>query len=140
MKRNKIRLTESQLHRVIKESVKKILRESSFPNYNQLINITGINDNDEFNAAAMTENKEELETEIWKMISKELCNGENPRNVSFHFKDLIELMKNLGFTYNGNDDDNESINFNNSNNEFVIYPKTYYPKMDLMSIYNTQIY
>lgn len=28
MKKNRIRLTESQLHRVIKESVKKILRES----------------------------------------------------------------------------------------------------------------
>lgn len=28
MKKNRIRLTESQLHRVIKESIRKIIRES----------------------------------------------------------------------------------------------------------------
>lgn len=31
MNKNRIRLTESQLHRVIKESVKKVLREGIFP-------------------------------------------------------------------------------------------------------------
>ena len=35
MNKNKIRLTESQLHRVIKESVKKILREGPFDPYDE---------------------------------------------------------------------------------------------------------
>lgn len=30
MKKNRIRLTESQLHRVIKESVKKVLKETEY--------------------------------------------------------------------------------------------------------------
>lgn len=33
MKKNRIRLTESQLHRVIKESVRKILKETSLADY-----------------------------------------------------------------------------------------------------------
>jgi hypothetical protein len=33
MNKNKIRLTESQLHRVIKESVKKVLRELDYKTY-----------------------------------------------------------------------------------------------------------
>lgn len=44
MNKNRIRLTESQLHRVIKESVNKILKESEYDNS------WGVDDND-FNDA-----------------------------------------------------------------------------------------
>lgn len=37
MKKNRIRLTESQLHRVIKESVNEVLRGSTFVNGDQVI-------------------------------------------------------------------------------------------------------
>lgn len=39
MRRNRIRLTESQLHRVIKESVKRVLRESK----TEIFSIQGFN-------------------------------------------------------------------------------------------------
>lgn len=46
MKKNRIRLTESQLHRVIKESVKRILRESNIPRYEQPVFIGCSSPND----------------------------------------------------------------------------------------------
>lgn len=42
MKNNKVRLTEAQLHRVIKESVKKVLKEDEFNrnNYDKYFGLT----------------------------------------------------------------------------------------------------
>ena len=83
--------------------------------------------------------REELEGKIWRAISEKLCNGGNPRKVAFHFTDLVKLMDKFGFKYEGNDDDDESINFSDSYGEFVIWPTTYYPKMDLLRIDNSHL-
>lgn len=61
MKKNRIRLTESQLHRVIKESVKRMINEAidefknasterfnTDPTYRNMIDVNGIEDEDEF--------------------------------------------------------------------------------------------
>ena len=48
-------------------------------------------------------------------------------------------MDKFGFKYEGNDDNDESINFSDSYGEFVIWPTTYYPKMDLLRIANSKL-
>ena len=127
------------LDEAIRRAIRRVLKESSSLNYRQLINMTDINDNDEWNAAAIAEEREELEGKIWRAISEKLCNGGNPRKVAFHFTDLVKLMDKFGFKYEGNDDNDESINFSDSYGEFVIWPTTYYPKMDLLRIANSHL-
>lgn len=56
MKRNRIRLTETDLHRIVKEAVKRIVREDM--KYGDIVNNIGTNDvDDEYNVAAETEKK-----------------------------------------------------------------------------------
>lgn len=43
-RRNRIRLNEAQLHRVIKESVKRILRESAQQNRREIFTVSAFND------------------------------------------------------------------------------------------------
>ena len=60
MKRNRIRLTETDLHRIVKEAVKRIVREDM--KYGDIVNNIGADEvDDEYNVAAETEKKEELE-------------------------------------------------------------------------------
>ena len=127
------------LDEAIRRAMRRVLKESSSLNYHQLINMTDINDNDEWNAAAIAEEREEMEGKIWRAISEKLCNGGNPRKVPFHFTDLVKLMDKFGFKYEGNDDNDKSINFSDSYGEFVIWPTTYYPKMDLLRIANSNL-
>lgn len=56
MKRNRIRLTETDLHRIVKEAVKRIVREDM--KYGDIVNNIGTDDvDDEYNVAAETEKK-----------------------------------------------------------------------------------
>lgn len=56
MKRNRIRLTETDLHRIVKEAVKRIVREDM--KYGGIVNNIGTDDvDDEYNVAAETEKK-----------------------------------------------------------------------------------
>ena len=56
MKRNRIRLTETDLHRIVKEAVKRIVREDM--KYCDIVNNIGTDDvDDEYNVAAETEKK-----------------------------------------------------------------------------------
>lgn len=141
MNKNRIRLTESQLHRVIRESVKRILNESEFPNNRQIINMTGIYDDDEMNAAAQAEEDEDLEFKIIKSVSSELCDGGSPSKVSFSLKDFIRLMKEFGFEYLKNDDEKEEIIFANRKGEkLIVWPAMYYHNIDSMRIKNLMIF
>ena len=97
-----IRLTESDLHRVIKESVNKILSEMDGTELNdfgynarELRNMLGDYDDDELNVAVEAEEAEELEGDIWKSISK-IAHG-NPRKVSFSFSDINQLSASIRF-------------------------------------------
>ena len=78
MKKNRIRLTESQLHRVIKESVKNVLKEDAeYPlsstniSYDQLIDVA---------------------LEKWKDIENEIKEGDF---VNLLNRDLPNFMKEL---------------------------------------------
>lgn len=56
MKRNRIRLTEADLHRIVKEAVKRIVREDM--KYGDIVNNIGADEvDDEYNVAVETEKK-----------------------------------------------------------------------------------
>lgn len=136
MKRKIIRLTEQDLNNIIIESVERLF--DSEPSYTQLKNILGVHDNDEWNAAADAERKEEVEGQIFNAL-KQLANG-NPRKNPFNFKDAIKMLNDkFGFKYVGPDDDDESHIFRNGNDELTIYPTNYYPSQGMTTLYNIHL-
>lgn len=131
--KKKIRLTESQLHNVIRKCISEAL------NYSQIKNITGIHDDDELNAAAEAESTETLEDNIWDAIKVKLCDGGHPRKTPFNFKDLVSLMSKFGFNYVGSDSDREEHIFENDKYVFHVYPETFYPNQGMIRLDNTHL-
>lgn len=105
----------------------------------QIKNITGIDDDDELNAAEECENQEEMESIIWNELKK-ISNG-NPRKNSFDFHDMKEILNKLGFTKYSTDEDRESHEFVNTKSDMrvVIFPDTYYVKQGKMSLRNMHV-
>ena len=137
--RHKIRLTERDLHRIIKESVRKILKENDLT-YKQIKNVTGIQDDDELNASVMAEDYEELEDAIWKSLV-ELANGENPRKHTYKFQDICSMLNSeFGLKYVGSDEQNEGHEFSNGKIDFEIFPDTFYPRQGNLRIMNMHVY
>ena len=135
MKRT-IRLKESELRRMISESVRRALNEDH--KYTQLRNILGISDNDEWNAAAETERKEDLAGEIWRAIAK--LAGGSPREKTFEFSDMANMLKSqFGFKYVGSNREQECHEFSNGEDTLTIYPDWFYTKQGQMSIYNMDV-
>ena len=132
-----IRLTESDFQRIVKESVNRVLSEEL--TYTQLKNILGVDDNDEWNAAAEAERKEELESEVWRAIVK--LAGGNPRKNVFEFGDLVNMLNSqFGFKYVGCDEEEESHKFENGKDKLFIYPVHFYCRQGKMKIDNMHIF
>lgn len=138
MKRNRIRLTETDLHRIVKEAVKRIVREDM--KYGDIVNNIGTDDvDDEYNVAAETEKKEELEHNIWDVLTN--LAGGDPRKRSFDFQDMVDALSvDFGFDFTGSDDEKECHHFTDGNYDLVIYPSYYYPKQGELRIFNLQIF
>lgn len=140
-----IRLTESDLHNIIKESVNKILNEMDGTELNdfgynarELRNMLGDYDDDELNVAVEAEEAEELENDIWKSISK-IAHG-NPYKVSFNFSDMVNMLNaEYNFEYDGCDEDDESHKFSNRNYELYIYPNVFYEEQGTLKLINLHI-
>jgi hypothetical protein len=121
-----------QLNEFVKRLGKKVNEDLT---NTQIRNITGIYDDDILNASVEAEKKEELESNIWKLMVS--LAGGNPRKNPFDFNELArELKSKFGFVYKGNDDNNECHIFSDGKGELVIYPTTYYPRMGKLTIYN----
>lgn len=135
---NIVRINESQLRQIVKGYVRDILKEGH--KYSRLRNVLGIHDNDEWNAAAETERREDLESEMWKSLA-DLAGG-NPRKTPFKFQDAMDMLKNeFGFEYVGYDEERESHKFiNKEQDELEIFPVSFYNQQGHMRIQNMNIY
>ena len=139
MKR-RVKLTESDLHNIIKKSVKKALNEIDGLTYRQIKNITGIEDDDEFNAAAQAEDHEEIASYIWSDLT-DMSNGVNPKRYSYSFQEICDLLSgNYNAKYVGADDRNQCHVFKNKDFTVDIFPDTFYTKQGLMSVVNLNVY
>lgn len=132
----KIRLTESQFNKLIMESVRNILKENS--TYTQLVNTFGKDFDEEWNVASETEQKEELEDEIYKATAQ--LAGGNPGRNTVMFRDLVDMLQNeFYFTYVGADDERECHVFENGQYVLTVFPVYYYEKQGEMRIANMYI-
>ena len=136
--RQLVRLTETDLHNIIKESVNKILKEDL--TYKQIKNITGIEDDDELNASVHSEDAEEVEHNVWESLV-EMANGDSPRRHIYNFKDFANMLyEKFGFEYLGSDIENECHEFENEEFKLDVFPRTFYEKQGLMRIENFHVY
>ena len=132
----KIRLTESQFNKLIMESVRNILKENS--TYTQLVNSFGKDFDEEWNVASETEQKEELEDEIYKATAQ--LAGGNPGRNTVMFRDLVDMLQNeFYFTYVGADDERECHVVENGQYVLTVFPVYYYEKQGEMRIANMYI-
>ena len=126
------------LSEFLKRIGNKKINESGLTN-TQIRNITGITDDDELNAAAETEEKEQLESNIWNAIAQ--MAGGNPRKTSFDFGQLAEMLKTrFNMKYIGTDENQECHTFTDGVNKLDIFPSTYYPKQRTITLYNMSVY
>lgn len=133
---NNMPYANEAIKRMVSESVRRVLKEDH--KYTQLRNILGITDNDEWNAAAETERKEDLASEIWRAIAK--LAGGNPREKSFKFSDMANMLKaQFGFKYVGSNDEQEYHEFSNGEDTLTICPDWFYTKQGQMSIDNMDV-
>jgi len=102
-------------------------------------NILGITDDDELNAAAEAEEKEELEYTIWNAL-KEMTGGD-PRKTTFSFADLCDMLNSkFGMKYVGSNDENECHEFSDGVNKLEIFPNVYYPEQGTLRFFNMHVY
>jgi hypothetical protein len=136
-----IRLTESDLHKIVKESVNRILNEINLTN-KQIRNITGISDDDELNAACMAEDEDDLASNIVKDLKDEYgFYNVYDKGVVLDFNFIKELLKQkYGMNYLGFDEKDDSHLF--KNNDFVvkIWSKENYPRLSKFHLQNIHVY
>lgn len=96
----------------------------------QIKNITGIEDDDEVNAAEMTEKLEDFERSVYRAIRNELTGGQRMFDTPIKTQDLYNLLEKFGFRFFKTDERNEAYVFRNQNNKYVLelYPTYFYPK------------
>lgn len=137
----RIRLTEEDLHGIVKESVKRILSEIDLTN-NQIRNITGISDDDVLNAACMAEDEDDLESNIVKDL-KDKYGFYNvyDRGVVLDFNFIKELLKQkYGMKYLGFDEKDDSHLFRNNDFAVAIWSKENYPRLSKFHLQNIHVY
>ena len=141
MKKQRIRINETQLRQIISESIKKCLNETdNWLTNTQIKNITGIQDDDELNLAAECEYHEEIQGKVWHMLL-ELSNGENPRQYTYHFSDICNMLKKqFNLKYIGADEVHECHIFKNNEFTLDLYPNMFYSKQGTVSVENIIIY
>ena len=132
----KIRLTESQFNKLIKETVRDILNEDS--TYTQLVNTFGKDFDEEWNVASETEQKEELEDEIYKATAQ--LAGGNPGRNTVMFRDLVEMLqRKFNFTYMDSEDRRRCHNFSNGQYLLTVFPSDYSENQGEMRIFNIHL-
>lgn len=130
----KIRLTESDLYRLIKESVRNILKEDY--SYNGFVGSIGDEFDDDWDDDS--ERRDALENKIWKAIVQ--LAGGHPKRNSVMFRDLVEMLqRKFNFTYVGADDERECHVFENGQYVLTVFPVYYYEKQGEMRIANMYI-
>lgn len=143
-----IRLTETDLHRIITESARQALNEISGTELSQygydarnMRNELGTDDDGELNAACETEECEELASSI----AKDLCQNYGYRNIYeknaiFDFQFLEKLLKEkYGMTFLGTNEEDESAAFGNDKYQFFLYPVTFYSELGKFKIQNMDV-
>lgn len=95
----------------------------------QIKNVTGIEDDDELNAAEMTENLEDFERSVYRAIRKELTGGQRMFDTPIKTQDLYDLLNRFGFVFWKTDEENEAYVFRNQYNDYMLelYPTYFYP-------------
>ncbi len=132
-KKQIIRLTERDLHAIIKESLDNILYDNGY-SYNQIRNMTGIYDDDYMNAAADAERTDELEGEI----AKALGGIRHPKAIDF--SDAAKILKDrFGFDYTGSEEEDEAHCFTDGEYILELYPKTFYINQGRMVLNNLHL-
>ena len=106
-----------------------------YPTYTQIRNVTGIEDDDELNAAVECERREALED---KIIGEFFGGLRNP-NVFVFDKVCAALADKFGFKYVGHDDDREEHMFSNGEDVLHLFPKIYYPQQGSFRLRNAYI-
>ena len=141
MNKKVIRLTESDLHRVVKESVNRILNEIDLTN-KQIRNITGILDDDELNAACMAEDEDDLTSNIVKDLRDEYgFHNIYDKGVVLDFNFIKELLKQkYGMNYLGFDEKDDSHLFGNNDFVVAIWSKENYPRLAKFHLQNMHVY
>lgn len=138
--KQKIRLTESDLHRIVNESVKMVIREMDLSK-RQIRNITGILDDDELNAACMEEDADELGSEIVRDL-RDRYGFANiyDKGVVLDFgfvKGLLEQK--YGMKYLGFDEEDEAHTFGNEDFIVEIWSKEGYPRLAKFHLQNMNV-
>ena len=111
-----IRLNEEELSRMIRRCVNEAL------SYTQMRNVTGITDNDEWNAAADTERREALQTRVWKVINRLAGPRRDKFPMEVDFGELCSVLeKEFGFRYDRSETGNSAYVFTNGEDELWLY-------------------
>jgi hypothetical protein len=135
-----IRLTESDIHRIVEESVNRILSEDGLTN-RQIRNITGIYDDDELNAAVMEEDADDLASSIIKDLRDEY-NFYNiyDKHTVLDFGFLKNLLnKKYNMKYLGYDENDESHSFGNNKFKVEFWTKENYPNLNKFHLANMHV-
>ena len=132
-----IRITESALHDIIKESVKRVLNEIDGTELNQfgygareLRNMLGDYDDDELDVACESEDCDYVADEI----ARDLCKHYGYKHLYgndavFDFDYLKQMLADkYNMEYLGSFEDDEAVVFGNKNYQFILYPVNFYPQ------------
>ena len=133
-----VRITESDIHNMVMESVRNILAEidgTELSDYGydarQMRNMLGDYDDDELNVACETEECEDIADEI----ARNLCAHYGysriyDKDSVFDFEFLANMLKDeFNMEYLGSNDEDEAHYFGNTNFKVTVWPKTYYPRL-----------
>ena len=135
--KSKIRITESALHDIIKESVKKVLNEIDGTELNQfgygareLKNMLGDYDEPELNAACDAEECEDIADDIVNDLCQQYgYDSLYDKGSVFDFDYLKQLLEQkYSMKYLGCFEDDEAVVFGNDKYQFVLYPVNFYPQ------------
>ena len=145
MNRKIIRLTESDLHWIVRESVSKLLSEAMSDGMSlssrQVRNMTGIHDDDELNAACDSEECGDLASGI----ARDLCGhygyyGLYDKGSVFDFGFLSDLLKEkYGMEFLGYDEDDESHLFGNDRFLVTFWTMEGFPNLNKFHLSNMDV-
>lgn len=143
-----VRITESDIHNMVMESVNRLLTELEGTELNdygygakELRNMLGDYDDDELNVACEAEECEDIEDEI----ARNLCDSYGYSRIYdkgsvFDFEFLANMLKDkFNMEYLGSNDEEEAHYFANANYEVILWPVTYYPRLGKFRIENFHV-
>lgn len=141
-----IRLTENDLHRLVKESAKRILNEISGTEVqgftpSELRNMLGVEDDDELNAAVESEESDRFQSDVVRLL-QQLCGNENiyDRLSYFYFPAVAKAFKrDFNLQYEGWTEDEGHV-FDNDKYEVVLYPVDFYENLADFRLMNIHVF